>query len=321
MTRDGWVVLPSIVVCIVARGAAGQPATFQGRWEVAPAGMQDARVVAPTYPRSVATASGDATVIYESYPNDIGVFFRFGAGVLFADDIYSTLEHGEGGLISGYCVVIDSRVTGSPCGSEAAIPFRAVTSMWCNSNTAGPPPPYYDYPLGPVAGTTCHFEGLPKGMTLVLNCPVADVPANGSFWVAIGFDSDCAGWRVARDEYPEIGYSDSTHLADDGGTGGVTWITSIVDCFTDVHGCANFALQVVGSESGPFACCDTSTDQCSNEHPGDCNSCNGNKAFTDGVLCNDLAEPCSEAGACCDTLTGQCRAAFAIQCDGIFEEL
>jgi len=75
----------------------------------------------------------------------------------------------------------------------------------------------------------------------------------------------------------------------------------------------NFNLQIV-VEGQPWACCDTTTFDCTNVQESDCAG-----VWTDGTLCNNLTEPCSAAGACCDTALGVCRDTFESLCAGYLE--
>ncbi|NOS99807.1 MAG: hypothetical protein HOP29_04180 [Phycisphaerales bacterium] len=288
--------------------------------EVIPAGTVNIGIIHPNGPGS----SGGTQVIYDSFNEYSGFFSRPVSGRYFFDDVETTLDNVNGGIIDSYDVIARSSITftsaGPPvvnCPAEAATAFDAITTIWRDFNS---PPDVHitGEPLSPIAGTTCNFIGIPKAVIAQLSCPVG-VPANGQFWVGTSYSSDCAGWAIAGLAPPSIGFSDDFFARSFDATGSGPYNFFFFGGCPPVGGnCASFLAQVLGHEAGPDACCDTVTDLCSNENPGDCQG--ADQVYTEGVLCNDLPDLCSDAGACCDTLTGDCSASFASLCSGIFEE-
>lgn len=266
-----------------------------------------------------AGSSGGAAVIYDSFAQYSGFFSRPLIGRFFADDVSTTLGNVNGGIIDSYDVVARSSVTATApvsCAAEAATPFDVLTALWADDQS--PPDPHVTgSPLAPIPGTTCSFTGVPKAVIAQLHCPVG-VPANGSFWVTTSYSSDCAGWAIAGLAPPAIGFSDDFFAQSFDLLGGPYSFFFFGGCPPATANCASFLAQIVGHEAGPDACCDAVTDTCSNEFPGNCQG--ADQVYTEGVLCNDLPDQCSDAGACCDTLTGSCGSSFASLCTGIFEE-
>jgi hypothetical protein len=268
-------------------------------------------------------SSGGAAVIYDSFNEYSGFFSRPTLGRYFFDDISTTLPNVAGGIIDSYDVVARSTIAatvvvpGGNCDTEAATPYDVITTIWRDTET--PPDPHITgSPSGPLAGSTCSFVGIPKAVIGQLHCPV-NRPSNGSFWVGTSYSSDCAGWAIAGLAPPSIGFSDDFFARSFDNTGsGPYGFFFFGGCPPATANCASFLAQIVGHEAGPDACCNTVTDSCSNEDPGDCQG--ADQVYTEGVLCNDLEDLCSDAGACCDTLTGTCSASFASLCTGIFQQ-
>lgn len=284
--------------------------------EVIPAGTVNIGIIHPNGPGS----SGGTQVIYDSFNEYSGFFSRPTLGRYFFDDISTTLDNVNGGIIDSYDVVARSSVTATTpvsCAAEAATPYDVTTVLYRDDQS---PPDVHitGSPLSAMAGATCNFIGIPKAVIAQLSCPVG-IPANGQFWLGTSYSSDCAGWAIAGLASPSIGFSDDFFARSATNTGaGPYSFFFFGGCPPASANCASFLGQILGHEAGPDACCDTVTDSCSNENPGDCQG--ANQVYTEGVLCNDLPDLCSDAGACCDTLTGDCSASFASLCSGIFEE-
>ncbi|NOS99809.1 MAG: hypothetical protein HOP29_04190 [Phycisphaerales bacterium] len=295
-------------VTLAARNA------LQMTGELLPAGTPNLGVFGENGPG----AGGGVEIIYDSNNGFNGFFSRPLIGSIFADDIITTFDNVQGGIIDSYNLAVIGSLTSTAapanCPAEAAIPFDVTTGIWADSESP-PDPQGAGQPLAPIAGATCNFIGVPKGAVFTLNCNVG-VPANGQFWVTTQFSSHCGGWMGAGAAAPAVG--DSADFFGRSLTGGATWSFFFFGGCASTFGCASFNAQILGHEAGPDACCDSATDLCSNEFPGDCQG--ADQVYTEGVLCNDLSDLCSDAGACCDTLTGDCSASFASLCSGIFEE-
>jgi hypothetical protein len=310
-----WIrTLSVLAIATFTTAALAQRNATTRQSSVLPAGTPNLGVFGPNGPGS----AGGTTVIYDSTNAFFGSYYRPFIGYLDGDDTGTTFDNVQGGILEAYEITVFGSATntnGADCPSEAALPYDVNTAIWRDDQS--PPDVHVSgTPLSAIAGTSCSFVGLPKGATLTLSCPVSNVPVNGQYWSTINFSTDCAGWILGGTGAPAIGFSDD-FWAEDFADGGATWTFYYFGGFPDAP-YSNMLMTHYGHEAGPDACCNSSTDSCSNQYPGECQG--ADELYTEGVLCNDLPDLCSDAGACCDTLTGDCRASFASLCTGIFDE-
>jgi hypothetical protein len=249
-------------------------------------------------------AAVDGDLVYGNV-TDSGYYYRPYPGYRDYDDIH--IEAGPNGNLVGYTVqVFGSTVSGSQAGS----PYDVELNLW--TDVLGDPA--IGIPDAPIPGTQCNYVGIPTG-NFILECtPGGAVALPDGLWMSVEFSTDNAGWRIADfNDCPTTGppgYSEDFWLDEDLIGGGAT--------FYYFGGCpgnpqSSFVATIV-TEGQPWACCDTGTFDCTNVQETQCAG-----VFTEGTLCNNLEQPCSEAGACCDTATGTCSNSFASLCDGFLE--
>jgi hypothetical protein len=249
----------------------------------------------------------EGDVVYRS-PNISGYYFRPYPGYRDYDDIH--LEPGmTGDLVKYSFSVFGSTVSGSDAGS----PFTVTSSLW----TVDTGDPATGLPDMMIPGTDCTFENVPTGMW-TLECVVpAGISIPSGLWMALEFSTDNSGWLIADfNDCPTTGppgYSEDF------------WGDQLIGdgiAFYYFGGCpanpqSSFGAAQIVTEGMPWACCDLETYDCVNVQETACNDLGG--VFTEGTLCNNLEEPCSEAGACCNTATGVCTDGFAVDCGGYLE--
>jgi hypothetical protein len=238
-----------------------------------------------------------------------GYYFRPFPGYRDYDDIH--LEPGPNGDLVKYSfTVFGSTVTGSQAGS----PFDVSSALYLDA--VGDPS--IGIPTTMIPGTDCFFPQVPTG-AWTLECVVpAGISIPQGLWMGLEFSTDNSGWRIADfNDCPTTGppgFSEDFWAEEDLINGGFT--------FYWFGGCPNnpqssFSFGTIVTEGAPWACCDLSTYDCVNVQETECIDLGG--SFTEGTLCNDLEQPCSEAGACCNTATGVCTDGFAIDCGGYLE--
>lgn len=246
----------------------------------------------------------EGDVVYGSTVES-GYYFRPFPGYRDYDDIH--LEAGPRGDLLYYTLnVFGSSVTGSDAGS----PFTATVALWTDS--AGDPSA--GIPDTMIPGTDCVFVDVPTGSS-TLQCSVpAGISIPDGLWLSFETTTDNSGWKISDfDTCPTTGppgFSEDFWAEEDLIFGGFS--------FFWFGGCpanpqSSFVATIV-VEGPPWACCDTTTHSCANVFESECAG-----VFTEGTLCNNLPEPCSEAGACCDTATGACENTFASLCDGYLQ--
>ena len=236
----------------------------------------------------------------------------FSEGELHADGIH--LDAPGGGVLVRYSITLlafGQEHLGFCSGNETDSPWEVTTALW--ADTVGDP--QVGVPMAPIAGTECHFGGIPKSSLVTLECePGAGVVIPGAFWLTLDVfdDGDCAFWVISAAD-PEVGSSgDDFCISPDAGD---SWTCGID--FTDPDLFANFYGVEVVIEGRPWACCDLASYECVNVQETECEALDG--VFAEGTLCNDLVQPCSQAGACCNTATGWCENGFASSCTGFLE--
>jgi len=226
------------------------------------------------------------------------------------------------------------------CATENDADWDANTALW--SAAGGGVPGFAASPMAPIPGSECSFTGIPKLQTTDLQCKLNSValPSNGFYITFQQLDTgNCAGWRIGDRSGNVTGFSDPDSFLDSQTCADVTECSTFGDpavacnagqcewptfgesnpnwislSFGDTVLADNFIADVV-VQGNSWACCDDTTFTCSNTTE---TACQG--IFTQGVLCNDLATPCSEGGACCNLATGACSSSFASQCNGFLEE-
>ncbi len=292
-----------VSVCSVAAMAVAEGP------RLAPEGLPSARVSARA---GLVGGEGDLVYRMAETRSPLPIFQVFSASELHADGI--RLEAGGGGALVRYSVTVvafGSDFEGFCGGGETDAPWQVTTALW--TDTQGDPA--VGRPASPIAGTECEFVGVPKSSLVTLECePGSGVEVPEAFWLTLDVqdDGDCAFWAISTDE-PEVGFSeDDFCISPDAGG---SWTCGLD--FTDPDLFANFFGVDVVIEGRPWACCDLTNFACANVVETACEAIGG--VFTEGELCNDLAEPCSAAGACCDTASGRCVDGFASECVGFLE--
>ncbi len=252
----------------------------------------------------------EGDVVYNS-ANISGYFFRPFPGYADYDDIH--LEPGTNGDLVKYSFsVFGSTTTGADAGSA----FDVTSSLY--TDVAGDPS--VGQPDAMIPGTDCTFVGVPAGGLLTLECVVpAGISIPQGLWMRLEFSTDNAGWLIADfNDCPTTGppgFSEDFWAEEDLAFPGLFNFFFFGGCPANPQ--SSFGAAQIVTEGLPWACCDLSTFDCVNVQETACNDLGG--SFTEGTLCNNLEQPCSEAGACCDTATGQCEDTFAVNCDGYLQ--
>jgi hypothetical protein len=302
MRNSKWTLaLAILATAVFVTSAVARDAESRGNSQIEGSG-----IIAGVIVNEGGAAAVDGDLIYGN-ANNSGYYYRPYPGYRDYDDIH--IEAGPNGNLVGYTIaVFGSTVSGSDAGSPYDVTLELYTDVLGD--------PSIGQPDAPIPGTQCQYVGIPTG-SFLLECTTAGgISLPDGFWMAFETSTNNSGWRIADfNDCPTTGppgFSEDFWAQEDfiGAPG--------LFSFYFFGGCpgnpsSSFVATVV-AEGQPWACCDTGTFDCVNVQE---TACAG--VFTEGTLCNNLAQPCSEAGACCDTATGTCSNTFASLCDGFLE--
>lgn len=317
MMKSKWcLVLGILGICLFVTAASARDLEAKIKIDV-PEGTQFGGRISS---QAGLVATGD--VVYSGgtlgtgfFPQDYSFGYPGGSTVSF-DDIW--IEPGPNDVMVGYSVGVYGRADFG----EMQPMTTYTTALWYD--TEDPPDPNIGLPDTMIPGTECVFVDVPAGL-FQLDCYPTDpnITLPRSFWMSLHSTSDSYGWlNAAPVDCPTTGppgYSEEFWCQYLGPGNSILFGCYYFSCAAGsgcADGCsqASFALNPVISLGSPWACCDMTTFDCDNVQETDCAG-----VFTEGTLCNNLEQPCSEAGACCDTTTGVCEDTFALYCDGFLQ--
>jgi hypothetical protein len=302
--NKNWCLIAAVAaVCVLlvfSSDAFGQRTVQLRAPEALPQGTQDGGTSG-----QAGCDAGD--VVYRNVGNS-GYFYRPFPSYIDADDVKLQRTGADLQYYEVRTVALASLGCVAPAG------FNPTIGLW--TDTLGDPD--LGEPQALIPGTECTINVPVCNVTTVMQCKVAPgIVLPSGLWITYRTDTTSSGWNIANAAPGEIGASQD-YFAEDDYPVPSGWIFTF---FGGCPVCGSMRAQIV-LEGGTFgACCNTTTFACTNTYECDClGDTAGTNAYTENVLCNNLATPCSEGGACCDTLTGVCTASFASLCDGYLQE-